>query len=169
MKFCSSSSKSSNGSKYPFLFKGGWFLLIKRLPIKVTVKPLLLLDSMEKSSKSDELLQNKCSFIRSNHRRCSVKKGVLKNFSKFIGKHLCWSLFLNKITGWGLHFIKKETPTQVLSCEFCEIFKNTFFHWTPPVVASDKRTFILQSFIQHLRAIASVLWQNGYPISISFQ
>ena len=26
---------------------------------------------------------------RSSHRRCSVKKGVLRNFAKFIGKHLC--------------------------------------------------------------------------------
>ena len=26
------------------------------------------------------------------------------------------------------NFIKKETLTQVFSCEFCEIFKNTFFH-----------------------------------------
>ena len=25
------------------------------------------------------------------------------------------------------NFIKKETPTQVFSCEFCEIFKNTIF------------------------------------------
>ena len=25
------------------------------------------------------------------------------------------------------NFIKKETATQVFSCEFCEIFKNTFF------------------------------------------
>ena len=24
-------------------------------------------------------------------------------------------------------FLKKKTPTQVLSCEICEIFKNTFF------------------------------------------
>ena len=29
---------------------------------------------------------------RSSHRKCSVKKGVLKNFSNFTGKHLCWSL-----------------------------------------------------------------------------
>ena len=32
-------------------------------------------------------------------RRCSVKKGVLKNFAKFTGKHLCSSLFLNKVAG----------------------------------------------------------------------
>ena len=35
------------------------------------------------------------------------------------------------------NFIKKETPTQVFSCEFCEIFKNNFFHRTPPVAASE--------------------------------
>ena len=33
-------------------------------------------------------------------------------------------------------FIIKETLAQVFSCEFCEISKNTFFHRTPPVVAS---------------------------------
>ena len=32
--------------------------------------------------------------------------------------------------------IKKETLVQLFSCEFCEIFKNTFFHKTPPVAAS---------------------------------
>ena len=34
---------------------------------------------------------------RSSHRRCSVKKGVLRNFAKFTGKHLCQNLFFNKI------------------------------------------------------------------------
>ena len=36
------------------------------------------------------------------------------------------------------HYIKKKTPTQVLSCEYCETFKNTFFHRTVLVGASDK-------------------------------
>ena len=31
---------------------------------------------------------------RSNHRRCSIQKGVLKNFAKFAGKHLCQNLIL---------------------------------------------------------------------------
>ena len=30
--------------------------------------------------------------FRSRHRRCSAKKGVLKTFAHFTGKHLCWSL-----------------------------------------------------------------------------
>ena len=55
---------------------------------------------------------------RSSHRRrYFVRKGVLRNFAKFAGKHLCQSLF----------FIKKETLTQVFSCEFCEVSKNTCF------------------------------------------
>ena len=35
----------------------------------------------------------------------SVKKGVLRNFTKFTGKHLCQSLFFNKVAG-GLKHIK---------------------------------------------------------------
>ena len=34
--------------------------------------------------------------FRSSHQRCSIKKGVLRNFTKFTGKHLCQSLFFNK-------------------------------------------------------------------------
>ena len=35
------------------------------------------------------------------------------------------------------NFMKKETLPQVLSCEFCEISKNTFFCRTPLVAASE--------------------------------
>ena len=38
--------------------------------------------------------------------------------------------------GGFCNFIKKETPTQVFSCEFCEISKNTFFTEHLPVTAS---------------------------------
>ena len=64
-------------------------------------------------------------------RRCSVKKVSLKNFTKFTGKHLCQSLFFNKVAS-----LRPETLAQVFSREFCEIFKNTFFYRTPPVAAS---------------------------------
>ena len=36
-----------------------------------------------------------------------------------------------------LNFNKKEALTQVFSCEFCEISKNTFFHKTPLLAASE--------------------------------
>ena len=37
--------------------------------------------------------------FRSSHRRCSVRKGVLKNFAKFTAKHLYQSLIFNKAAG----------------------------------------------------------------------
>ena len=46
------------------------------------------------------------------------RKGVLKNFAKFTGKHLFRSLFFDKFAGLK--------PTQVCSWEFGEIFKNIF-------------------------------------------
>ena len=38
----------------------------------------------------------------SSHQSCSIRKGVLKIFAKFTGKHLCQSLFFNKVTGLRL-------------------------------------------------------------------
>ena len=63
---------------------------------------------------------------KSSHQRCSVKKGVLRNFAKFTGKYLCQSLFFNKVARAACNFIKKETVAQVFSCKFSEISKNTF-------------------------------------------
>ena len=73
---------------------------------------------------------------RSSRPEVFCKKGVLRNFTKFTGKHLCQSLFFNKVAGQACNFIKKETLAQAFSCEFCEISKNTFFHRTPLVAAS---------------------------------
>ena len=66
------------------------------------------------------------------------QKDVLRNFAKFTGKHLRKSLFFDKVAGFRL---KKETLVQVLSCEFCEILKNTFFYRTPLVAASERTSF----------------------------
>ena len=37
--------------------------------------------------------------IITSHQRCSVRKGVLRNFTKFTRKHLCQSLFFDKVSG----------------------------------------------------------------------
>ena len=44
------------------------------------------------------------STVKGSHWRCSVRKGVLRNFAKLTGKHLSCGF----------------------SCVFCEIYKNTF-------------------------------------------
>ena len=82
-------------------------------------------------------------YFRSSHRRRSSRKDALRNFTKFTGKHLCQSLFFNKVAGLcrseTCNFIKKETLAQVFSCEFCEISKNTFF--TEPLWATASVTY----------------------------
>ena len=48
--------------------------------------------------------------------------------------------FLIKLQAWACNFIKKETLTQVFSCEFCEISKNTFSYRTPLAAASEMKS-----------------------------
>ena len=36
------------------------------------------------------------------------EKGVLRHFAKLTGKHLCQSLFFNKVASWGLQFYWKK-------------------------------------------------------------
>ena len=73
-----------------------------------------------------------------------LKTGVLKNFAIFTRKQLCQSLFLIKVAGLkAYNFIKKEIPIQVVFCEYCEIFKNSFFYRTPLVDASKSKDFVI--------------------------
>ena len=37
--------------------------------------------------------------MKNQFQRCSKKRGVLKNFANFMGKHLCQSLFIKKVAG----------------------------------------------------------------------
>ena len=47
----------------------------------------------------DRVLNSFLHITRSSPPEVSIKKGVFKNFAKFTGKHLCQSLFFNKIAG----------------------------------------------------------------------
>ena len=59
------------------------------------------------------------SIIKNRSSRAEVlcEKGVLRNFAKFTGKHLCHSIFLNKVAGLR--------PTTLL--------KKRLWHWCFPV------------------------------------
>ena len=69
---------------------------------------------------------------RSSRLQIFFKIDVLKNFAIFIGKYL---LNVGQIVGLQQLYLK-VTPTNVFSCEYCEIFKNSFFYRTPLVAAS---------------------------------
>ena len=77
------------------------------------------------------------SLLRSSRPKVFCKKGVLRNFVKFTGKHLCRAHFLNKVAGLrqALTLLEK-TLAQVFLCEFYEISKNTFCHRTTLVATS---------------------------------
>ena len=61
---------------------------------------------------------------------------MLKYFVKSTGKHLRPSHFLIKLQRRSVTSLKKETLAMVFSCEFGEIFKNTFFYRRGLVAAS---------------------------------
>ena len=47
---------------------------------------------------------------RSSHQRYAVRKGVLRNFAKFTGKHLRQSFFFSKVAGLRLATLLKKRP-----------------------------------------------------------
>ena len=68
---------------------------------------------MAKYATTGRFLARKCPTAKSSHRRCSIKKDVLK-FRKFTEKHLCWSLFFNKVPGLGVAILlKRDSNTGV--------------------------------------------------------
>ena len=86
------------------------------------------------------------NYLLGNSKNRSSTGGVeffFAKFAKFTGKHLCQSLFFNKVAGkhlcQSLFFIKRETPAQVFSCEFCKKFLEHLFHRTPPNGYSCKK------------------------------
>ena len=65
------------------------------------------------------------------------KKKVLRYFAKFTGKHLCQSLFFNKVADWGLQLYLKRLWHRCFSVNCCEISMNTLSYRTPPVAAFE--------------------------------
>ena len=62
-------------------------------------------------------------FYRSSYRRCSVKKGVFRNFAKFTGKHLCQRLFFSK-------FLKTSLWHRCFSVNFAKLLRIPFLQNT---------------------------------------
>ena len=59
--------------------------------------------------------------------RCSMKKDVLGNFTKFTGKHLCQSLFFSKVAGLKFlrtSFLQNNSGRLLLSIQRAVIYLN---------------------------------------------
>ena len=93
--------------------------------------------------------------FRNSHRRCSVKKGVLRHSANFTGKHLCHGHFFNKVA--ASNFIKKEIQAGVFSCEFYKISKNTFSTEHPQTtVSGHSLSKMMQRIINYFSRNCSV-------------
>ena len=67
------------------------------------------------------LVSSSCSWkvfrldkFRSSPQRCYIKKRVLKNFTKFIGKQMCESLLFNKVADLRTTFLQNTIGRQLL-------------------------------------------------------
>ena len=80
-------------------------------------------------------------------------KQLFLNSAELTGKHLCRSLFFNKVA--DLRYatsLEKETLTQVFSCEFCRILKSSFSCRATPVAASV--------FLLKMKNLNDIAWQS---------
>ena len=66
------------------------------------------------------------------------EKGVLRNFTKFTGKHLCQRLFFNKVAG----------------LKFCKISKNNFFTEHLSTTAS---IFLVISLCNNVKYVSDII------------
>ena len=78
------------------------------------------------------------------------KKGVFRNLTKFLGKHLCQGLFFNKVAG--------------LRLQFCEISKNTFF--TDHVWTTASKCMAFQNGLTHFKNFVANATRD-FPLRIS--
>ena len=85
-------------------------------------------------------------------------------FAKFTGKYKCRSLFLTSCRPEPFNITIKETPTQVISWEFFEIFKNIFFTehlWATASLLNDRRFMVRFADIEVHEIPAGVLCKKN--------
>ena len=80
---------------------------------------------------AQECMKHFLTKLGSSHRRCSVRKGVLRDFAKFPGKHLCQSLFFNKVAGLRPATLLKNRLWQMcLPVSFAKFLRTPFLQNT---------------------------------------
>ena len=111
--------------------------------------------------------------FRSSHRRFYIKKGVLRNFAKFTGKHLCQRHFLNKVADLRpATLLKKRLWHRCSPVNFAEFLGAPFLQNTwrkllfmfrkPTEITSvlyDKVAGFYSSFYENLLYWATTNWQ----------
>ena len=99
---------------------------------------------------------------RSSRPKVFYTKGVLKNFTKFTGKHVCQSLFFNKVADLRPFNQVADLRHRCFPVDFAKFLRTPFLQWlngffTPPVAASEVY------FSSHQRNIVREYKLHGEP------
>ena len=108
-------------------------------------------------------LQSTCAFLiwldRSNHQRCSVRKAVLRNFTKFTRRHLCQILFFNKVAGLrSATLLKKRLWHGCFLVNFMKFLR-------APLLQNTPGRLLLTG--KHLKCVAPLAISNHFDTRVS--
>ena len=111
-------------------------------------------DKWIKMKKKTKIRQYLFRSIRSSHRRCFIKK-VFFEISQNLRENTC-----DRVSGQQLYL--KRGSRAVFSCEFCEIFHNTFFteHLLTTAPVASKLGQLHEKVIQSEAFVASSLFES---------
>ena len=90
---------------------------------------------------SSKCYKPKFETFRGSHGRCSVKKGVLENFAKFTGKHLCFSMNFAKFLRTA--FFTEQLQTTASENYFSEEAVNNIFKVSNEIVHQNTEIFLV--------------------------
>ena len=104
---------------------------------------------------------------RSSHRKWSAKQGVLRNFTKFTGKHLCQSLFFKIVAGLrAATLLKERLCHRYFLVNFAKVWRTPFpteqLRWllqTKHIASSNNRVSLSKFFTTWWCYQSTVYWK----------
>ena len=96
------------------------------------------------------------AYFRSSHGRCSVRKGILRNFTKFTGKHLCQrpAKFL------GILFLQ-NTSGRLLSVTFFDTGLFVSFRYLKTMVCLENKDPVTREEFDSSRVTGSLFSRHN--------
>ena len=101
-----------------------------------------------------------CQTTRSSRSEVFCKKGVLRYFARFTGKHLCQSLFFNKVAGLRLWIYSKKITFLFFDMRWIKFLREEHSNYT-------KKMFIFKYFCP-LVSVSSRFWAGQCVIYTMF-
>ena len=99
---------------------------------------------------------------RSSHKGSSVKKGVVRNFTKFAGKHLWQSLFYNKVAGPRQLYEKIDSSTGIyFPVNFVKFLRTPFSQNTSGWLHLETHDYFWNDYFKHYCLFRGLLFRSN--------